>query len=183
MFKYVGDISDISHYIIDTFLENKNVAVDCTLGNGHDTDFLSEKFSKVYSFDIQESSIENYNSKNKENVNSILDSHEFIDKYIDEKVDCIIYNLGFLPGSSKEITTILESTLKSIEKGLDMLNSNAIMSIAAYPGHEEGRREYEGIIKFAENLSTKTYGVMIHKFLNRHKHPPVLIIIEKNEKK
>ena len=50
MFKYVGDISKISHYIIDKFLENKNIAIDATLGNGYDTDFLSKKFTKVYSF-------------------------------------------------------------------------------------------------------------------------------------
>ena len=179
MFKYVGDISIISHYIIDTFLENKNIAIDCTLGNGHDTDFLSEKFNKVYSFDIQKSAVESYNNKNIKNVKALLSSHEFIDDYITEKVDCIVYNLGFLPGASKEITTILESSLKSIEKGLEMLNSNGIMSIAAYPGHDEGKREYEGIIEFVENLSTKTYGVMVHKFLNRHKNPPILIIIEK----
>lgn len=42
MFKYVGDISKISHYIIDKFLENKNIAIDATLGNGYDTDFLSK---------------------------------------------------------------------------------------------------------------------------------------------
>ena len=27
MFKYVGDISKISHYIIDKFLENKNIFI------------------------------------------------------------------------------------------------------------------------------------------------------------
>lgn len=41
MFKYVSDISMIFHYIIKEFLENKNSAIDATLGNGHDTDFLN----------------------------------------------------------------------------------------------------------------------------------------------
>ena len=50
MFNYVGDISTISHYIITEFLKNKNVAIDGTLGNGHDTDFLKDNFKKVYSF-------------------------------------------------------------------------------------------------------------------------------------
>ena len=47
MFKYVGDISKISHYIIDQFLENKNIAIDATLGNGYDTDFLSKNWSII----------------------------------------------------------------------------------------------------------------------------------------
>ena len=30
MFNYVGDISELSHYIIDKFLKNKNIAIDGT---------------------------------------------------------------------------------------------------------------------------------------------------------
>ena len=68
MFKYVGDISNISHYIITEFLKNKNVAIDGTLGNGHDTDFLKDNFKKVYSFEIQEEPCKSYINKNIENV-------------------------------------------------------------------------------------------------------------------
>ena len=32
---------------------NKNIAIDCTLGNGHDSLFLSECFKIVYGLDIQ----------------------------------------------------------------------------------------------------------------------------------
>ena len=31
----------------------------------------------------------------------VNDSHENFSKYINEKVDCIMYNLGFLPGGDK----------------------------------------------------------------------------------
>ena len=44
MFKYVSDVSNIYHNIITSFIENKNIAIDATLGNGHDCDFLSELF-------------------------------------------------------------------------------------------------------------------------------------------
>ena len=40
MFKYVSDISDLSHSIIENHLEKRVVAIDATLGNGYDTDFL-----------------------------------------------------------------------------------------------------------------------------------------------
>ncbi|WP_242835124.1 hypothetical protein [Clostridium sartagoforme] len=53
MYKYVGNISDLSHHIIESFITNKRIAIDATLGNGHDTDFLSNIFQYVYSFDIQ----------------------------------------------------------------------------------------------------------------------------------
>ena len=40
MFKYVSDISDLSHSIIENNLEKRVVAIDGTLGNGYDTAFL-----------------------------------------------------------------------------------------------------------------------------------------------
>ena len=37
MYRYVGDISKISQNIIKDYLENKEVAIDGTLGNGNDS--------------------------------------------------------------------------------------------------------------------------------------------------
>ncbi|WP_054199608.1 tRNA (mnm(5)s(2)U34)-methyltransferase [Clostridium baratii] len=179
MFNYVGDISNLSHYIIDNFIKNKNVAIDATLGNGYDTDFLSERFNKIYSFDIQESACKNYLLKNNDNVKVILDSHHLIDKYVDSKVDCIMYNLGFLPGSSKDITTLHNTSLESIKKGLEYLNEGGIMTICIYIGHDEGKKEESCILDYVKNLSKKEYGVMLHKFLNRSEVAPMLVVIER----
>lgn len=180
MFNYVGDISELSHYIIDKFLENKNIAIDGTLGNGHDSDFLSNKFKKVYSFDIQREPCENYISKEKDNVIVICDSHDKFDTYIKENVDCIMYNLGFLPGASKEVTTMHDTSINSIKKGLELLNKGGIMTICIYTGHDEGKKEESCILNYVQNLSKKDYGVMLHKFLNRSETAPMLVVIEKN---
>ena len=48
MYNYVGDLCSIYHFIINNYIENKKAAIDATLGNGHDTDFLSKNFNKVY---------------------------------------------------------------------------------------------------------------------------------------
>ena len=179
MFKYVGDISKIAHYIIETFLENKNTAIDGTLGNGHDTDFLAERFKEVYTFDIQEEACTNYTQKKKENVKVIHSSHDLFQEYVDKKVDCIMYNLGFLPGGDKNITTKSETSLKSINTGLNLLNSGGIMTICLYRGHDEGKREENIIIPYLKEIDKSVYGVMYHSFLNRNKKSPVLVIIEK----
>ncbi|MDO5039957.1 class I SAM-dependent methyltransferase [Clostridium sp.] len=179
MFKYVSDISELSHYIIKNFLTNKNIAIDATLGNGHDTDFLSDQFSSVYSFDIQKNACDRYKDKKISNVTVICDSHHKLDKYINSKVDCIMYNLGFLPGASKDITTLHETSLLSIKIGLKLLNSNGIMSICIYTGHDEGKKEKTCILDYLENLPKNEFGVMIHKYLNRSKTAPMLVIVEK----
>ena len=158
MFKYVADISVISHSIIENFLENKNCAIDATLGNGHDTDFLKENFKKVYSFDIQE---------------------EACKSYINEEVDCIMYNLGFLPGGNKEITTMHESSLKSIKDGLELLASGGIMTICIYTGHNEGKIEESCIMEYLQSIPKNKFGVMEHSFINRKNNPPKLVVVEK----
>ncbi|NEU05070.1 MULTISPECIES: class I SAM-dependent methyltransferase [Clostridium] len=179
MFEYVSDVSMLSQHIIKNFTKNKNVAIDGTLGNGYDTDFLSENFNKVYSFDIQKIAVDNYKKRNNNKVELINDSHSKLEKYIKENVDAIMYNLGFLPGGDKSITTMVESTIKSIESGLELLNSGGIVSIAIYVGHDEGKKEEMAIMKYVKNLDKKLYGVMLHEVLNRSESAPKLLIIEK----
>lgn len=182
MFKYVTDVSNIYHNIITTFIEEKKVAIDATLGNGHDCDFLSDLFEKVYAFDIQKEAVNSYNEKNKRNVNVILDSHENFTTYIKEDVQCIVYNFGYLPGNNKHITTVAESTLKSINLGLDLLDTNGIMIIALYSGHEEGKREKNEVLNLVESLPKNKYGVLHTEFINRAKNAPSLVVIEKKFK-
>ena len=179
MFKYVGNISDLSHHIIKDFVSNKEIAIDATLGNGYDSDFLSEIFTKVYSFDIQEDACNRYKSKNIHNVEVINDSHHLFKNYINENVDCIMYNLGFLPGGNKEITTLHTTSLESIQVGLDILNSGGIMSICIYRGHNEGKIEETCILEFLRKLPKNKFGVMSHSYLNRQEISPLMVIIEK----
>lgn len=179
MYKYVGNISDLSHYIIENFITNKETAIDATLGNGHDTDFLANKFKLVYSFDIQKEACENYILKKVNNVEVINDSHHLFNDYINENVDCIMYNLGFLPGGDKEITTLHNTSLQSIQKGLDILNSGGIMTICIYRGHYEGKVEESCILEYLKNLPKNQFGVMTQSYLNRDEISPMLVVVEK----
>ncbi|GLC32661.1 tRNA (mnm(5)s(2)U34)-methyltransferase [Clostridium omnivorum] len=181
MYKYVGDISVLSHNIILKYSNNFICAVDCTLGNGHDTDFLAKHFKHVYAFDIQEIATENYLKNSNKNTVVINDSHDKILQYINEPVDCFIYNLGFLPGGDKNITTKAVSTINSINAALELLTNGGIIAISIYCGHAEGKIEREVLLDFASNLNKHEYGVMLHSFLNRSKDAPMLLIIEKNK--
>lgn len=179
MFKYVGDISLIAHHIVKEFLDTKKVAIDGTLGNGHDTDFLSDNFEKVYAFDIQKAACEGYLERKRKNVDVINDSHHKFKEYINTGVDCIMYNLGFLPGGDKVVTTMHETSMSSIKEGLEILNSGGMMTICIYRGHNEGKEEETCILEFVKELPKSKYGVMIHSFLNRNNNPPILVVVEK----
>lgn len=179
MYRYVGNISDLAHDIIKKYVLNKNIAIDATLGNGYDTDFLVKNFSEVYAFDIQSEPCKRYKERNISNVQVINDSHHLFNKYIKTEVDCIIYNLGFLPGGDKSITTDHITSLESIKKGLEILRSGGFMLICIYRGHNEGKIEETCILEYLKNIPKNEYGVMIHSYLNRQEHSPMLVIIEK----
>jgi putative rRNA methylase len=114
-----------------------------------------------------------------ENVILINDSHHKIKDYIEENIDCAIYNLGYLPGGDKSITTVYDTTIESIKGSLELLNKGGIVAIAIYHGHEEGQKEKDEVLLFLQNLSSKEYGVMLHKYLNRSNIAPLLVIVEK----
>lgn len=179
MFKYVNDISELSQQIIERYNSEFNLAVDCTLGNGHDCDFLRKKFKKVFAFDIQEEAVKRYKEFQYDNVQCICDSHENIKKYIFENIDVAMFNLGYLPGGDKAITTTHESSIKAIDSALSLLNEGGIITLAIYHGHNEGKVEKEKILRYLKDIDSKRFGVMLHTFHNRSKIAPLLIVIEK----
>ena len=178
MFKYVSDVSILSHNIIKEYVKDKNIAVDATLGNGYDCDFLSSCFKKVYAFEIQKEACEKYIDKNN-NVIIINESHHKIDEFVKEEISCICYNLGYLPGGNKEVTTLAETSLKSIQLSLEMLCPNGIMAIAIYRGHNEGKEEESCILQYLRGLPKNKFGVMLHECINRSNTSPLLVIVEK----
>ena len=102
---------------ISQYLHNGDTVIDATCGNGHDPLALAKMGAgKIYAFDVQETAISNTGSLlTKENipldnVHLILDSHANMCNYIKEKVQVVVFNLGYLPSADKSVTT---STLTS----------------------------------------------------------------------
>lgn len=176
--------------ILDLFLQDykgKNlVAVDMTLGNGNDLSKLVNILgneSKFYGFDIQDISIQNtiekFNEKELSNINLILDSHEYIDKYVKENIDISVYNLGYLPKGDKKIVTNYKKVINSLEVLLEKLNPNGRVFITFYPGHPSGLEEAIHIEKYLKELNQKEFEIIKFDFINQKNNPPFLITLEK----
>lgn len=178
---------EFSHWLFNNYLENKNILVDATCGNGKDTLFLANKIDsngKLYAFDIQKEAINNTKKKIEEkelniNIDYINDGHENIDKYVNKKIDGIIYNLGFLPGSKKEVKTEKETTITSLNISLDILAKGGLIVIVIYSEHEGGSEEKAAVLNFARGLNYKKYNVLHYHFINQKKNPPEVIAIKK----
>lgn len=164
------------------------IVADCTVGNGNDTVLLCElvgKEGKVYGFDIQREALEITSKKlslmqNCSRVYLIQDGHENIDKYIKEKLDFVVYNLGYLPKGNKSIRTNKYTTIISLQKAIQLLKDNGIILITSYTGHEGGMDEKNAVENFLGNLDQKLFNVLKYEFINQKNFPPILFAIEKS---
>lgn len=176
-------VIDYAHQLIANATTRLDVTVDCTMGRGKDTLFLSSFSSKVYSFDIQESALEQtkklLQENNVSNVSLIKDTHANIKKYVKEYVTGVIFNLGYLPDGDKSITTIAEESLKAIMESLDLLKIGGVCCVVIYPGHSEGQRESMVIEEALRQLDQKKYDCLKYEFINWKNKPAYLIAIKR----
>lgn len=171
-------------------LKSGSIAVDATMGKGNDTLFLAKivgASGKVYAFDIQNYAIEKTYEKLQyynlyDRVKLIKDGHENIEKHIKEKVDLVMFNLGYLPGVCHNITTKYETTLKAVKSSLNLIKEGGVVLIVVYYGHAEGKIEKEALDKFLPHINQKDFNIINLEFMNQINSPPTLICIEKRIK-
>lgn len=173
----------LSHYIIENRTKNNIKACDMTAGNGYDSKFILDKKNPeiLYAFDIQDLAKDNTLKLigNRSNLKFILDNHKNIDKYINEKIDLFVYNLGFLPKGDKYITTDYKSVIESLKYSLKLLNKNGLILITFYPGHDKGKEESKYVGEFLKSLNQKLFQVIKYDFFNQINNPPYLVSIRK----
>ncbi|MBE6631871.1 MAG: 16S rRNA (cytosine(1402)-N(4))-methyltransferase [Ruminococcaceae bacterium] len=181
------DLLSLEKSFIEAHIKKGGVAVDFTMGNGHDTEYLSKAVGeegKVYAFDIQEQALINTGKLLEEsacpkNYTLIHDSHANVKEYVNEKICAGMFNLGYLPGAgNKSVTTKRESTKKAVCAAIELLDDDGIILIAVYPGHEEGALEGEMLTEMLAEYDRKVYCVSKFRILNSPTSP-FFILIEK----
>jgi len=155
------DLLDLHKFFILKHLKEGDVAVDFTMGNGYDTEFLSRTVKEtghVYAFDIQKAAVDSTRARLAsvncpQNYTLIHDSHHRVKDYVKTPIKAGMFNLGWLPGGDKSITTLRETTLPAIEAAIELLDRDAILNVAVYPGHEEGDAEGKMICEYLAGIS------------------------------
>lgn len=173
-----------AHAAWKILLHAHDTVIDATAGNGYDTLLLFNLLQegKLFVFDIQEKAIHSTKKKlsqEKSNceVEFICGSHAFFPSQIKaESVKLIVYNLGYLPGGNKAITTRASSTLQSIKNALSLISRKGMISITLYPGHDEGRKETDAILAFTKNLQNWSVD---HKRWQESSVSPSLLLLTK----
>ncbi len=182
----IFNVVNVSHDILLENLKKDAICVDATCGNGNDTLFIANNINEkgfIYAFDIQKQACVKTSSMLRRNhitnAKVICDSHDNIDKYIDDKIDCAVFNLGYLPKSDSEISTKPKTTICAIEKILELLNVDGFIIICAYVAHDGGMREYNKTLKLCAGLNSKKYQTLLIEQPNKKKIAPKIIFIKK----
>jgi predicted methyltransferase len=181
----------LAHQHIKDNLRTGDIAIDATIGNGHDTLFLAEQVGltgKVYGFDIQQAAIVATRAKLaqsqwQDSVSLIQASHADMMAHIPAKhhgkINACMFNLGYLPNGDKRIITQTDSTLCALTAVCVLLAPQGIITILAYAGHAGGDTETASIEQWAEQLDSTPFAVQ--RFLSAipSLSAPRLLVIQK----
>ncbi len=178
-------ILPFARHLIDLVVQEGDIAVDATAGNGHDTLYLAERTGesgRVYSFDIQPEAIQSTKERLKKagletHVTLLQQSHckaaDVIPKSEHLKLKAAIFNLGYLPGGDKTITTSPQTTITAVKNLLSIMPDGGLIILVIYHGHAEGQIERDELLSFTENLNQQEAHVLRYQFTNQTNNPPL----------
>lgn len=181
---------DLAHHYWTQLVQEGDTVIDATCGNGHDTLklcqlALSADKGKIYAIDSQSIAIESTKTllahhlsvDEQKRVEFHHRCHSIFPSSIEsEDVKLIVYNLGYLPGGNKAETTTCLTTLQSLQHACALLKAGGAISVTCYPGHPEGAREQEAILKFSSALQPTEWSCCHHTWNNRHLAPSLLLL-------
>ncbi len=143
-------LTQLAHNVIRRIVQPGDTVIDATAGNGNDTQLLASLVGAsghAIAIDIQRSAIESTSSR-LERAGLIADlrlADHAIElnslKSAGMKVKAVMFNLGYLPGSDRQITTGSTSTRAAIHAASQMLMPGGAVTIVAYRGHAGGLEE------------------------------------------
>lgn len=188
----VPSILEFAHDLLRKSIQVGDVAIDATMGNGHDTLFLATLVGErghVHAFDVQAAAIESTSALLRaheietERVTCHCKSHADVLDCLPERdlarVRAVIFNLGYLPGGDKAIVTQPDSTLCAIARIFEVLAPGAVIVLVVYPGHEAGEVEAQAVSQFVQKIERERAQVVQYQIINSTKKPPFVLAIEK----
>lgn len=182
---------ELAHSHWEEALREGDHVIDATCGNGKDTLRLAKLTvvrsprSRLIGLDIQERALERTRERLAEGlteeergrIHLYRQSHATFPPLAYElPIRLVVYNLGYLPGGDKGVTTGVETTLQSLGAARDLVQAGGVITVTCYPGHREGAREEEAVGQALRDLS----GFLIqHKTWAMRPQSPSLFILRK----
>lgn len=179
--------TELAHVLIRRTVKPGDRVVDATAGNGHDTLFLADLVGPtghVHGFDVQKAALDitAQRLEGRPQVTLVHAGHETLGQHIPAdgagSLSAVMFNLGYLPGASKDVVTCTETTLAALRQSVDRLAPGGLVTLVLYSGHPGGAEEAAATRSFAEGLCEE-FSVSRYARINTCRPAPELLAIER----
>lgn len=176
----------VIHDFLRRTVQPGSFCIDATAGKGRDTALLCRlagPTGTVLSFDIQPQAIaatQELLAAQGLSAQVFLESHTQMEAHAaPETVDCVVFNLGRLPGGDPKIFTQAHSTLAAVDAALRLLKPGGVLAIALYYGGENGYTEKDALLEHLRRLDDRQFTTLLCDWANRRGEPPMPILVWK----
>lgn len=187
-------IVEWAHFALQRLVHPEGLVIDATVGKGQDSLFLTRLIGvtgHLFGFDIQETALASSRKTltdagvSETQFTFFPHSHAEMHLHLPAKtrkaVNAIVFNLGYLPGGDKSVTTLAQTTLAALTSSMDLLAPRGVISITTYPGHHAGQQEASAVSKWVEALpSSQTEIHRICALKTVTPAPELWLILKKN---
>lgn len=174
------------HDVVAAHVKAGDRCIDATAGRGYDTAFLCGLVGSsgdVLAMDVQQEAVDSTRRLLAEKgleAEVVLSSHADMAAYRPkDSVDCIMFNLGYLPKGDHTVFTHFDSTKAAVLAGLSLLRIGGLMTIGIYYGGDSGYEERDSLLPFLATLDDSRYQVVVARFHNWKGDPPIPVFIRK----
>ena len=185
-------ILDLAHTLAGQGVEDGGMAIDATVGNGHDTLFLAHSAGptgQVFGFDVQEEALAEARRRLRADeapqapVQFVQAGHETMGQELSESVEgrvgAVMFNLGYLPGGDQSVTTSPDTTRRALDISTTLLRPGGVITVVAYTGHEGGGEEARTVESWVASLPQASFRAVTYRLANARNDPPQLFAVEK----
>lgn len=185
-----GSLIEMAHSLVESVVKRGDLAVDATMGNGHDTLFLMNCVGidgKVIGFDVQQAAVDSTGRRlldagvDESNFDLHLVSHDQMAGYLSRESGAVMFNLGYLPGADKSLITQTEVTLDAMDAAVQNLRCGGILSVMCYPGHAGGDTEAQTVKEWFTAREGDFAYLSLLKRENASEKSPFLLVGVKKE--
>ena len=193
MCNLIQKTTDLAMHIVSAYVREDSVVIDATCGGGYDTLRLAQMNPRrLIAFDLQEEAAKATQARLTEagygkaladgRIQVVCAGHEHMAEFFPAGpgfVRAIVFNLGYLPGGDKSITTEAGTTIAAVEQALMLLAPDGVICLTMYSGHPQGKKEKAALLAFAEGLDPHLYHTAYIQMTNQKKDPPEILLITK----
>ena len=182
-------LTALAHEYLSGAIRRGDLVIDATAGNGPDTCFLAQRVGaegRVFAFDVQRAALHTTSTRLAakqltKRVTLVRAGHETLAKHLPAgargTVAAVTFNLGYLPGSDKRLTTQPATTLKALDQTLSLLRLGGIVTLLVYVGHRDGAAEYRAVSNWLNEHTGGRFALTSHR--GAAEHSPVLFVLER----